>query len=555
MHEPDQGILPIDGEALRARTQLVSFPTMAIGLASMVLLSQYAGPAAQHPNAMFSWVSAPLCMVPYVVLAATNNLDYLLSRRGTWLRIVDVIMWNLCVFLIACTTHATVPASMMFAIAWAVVWPTWHPRNLPAASCLVWGMPLLRWALVPQATLASLAVLTAGGCLAFWLYFTTSKRMDRYREIRAIVKRRQLAIEAATSAQRTVKLAMSVHDGLSGLAAVAETYLAAAPIDAAAETTVQLLCERVETLLGEVAGSSAQNRLRELEKATTAAGLDIKFDVTNMQTWDEIASEDLLEIVTELITNHMRHGALARQEQPQKSGRIRIDGSIATIDLESQVVTAGVDRLLPFQSPQRGLRNMVSRIEAYGGTLHIEAGAATFRVSARIPNRRVAFAPPLLRTALPSFVVVFAIGFALMYWARWYFVWIHLTWYIVVFITHLKQAEILARRSRQEAEVVEAALLNLHSDEQRNLVRARLLPYRELLKSRDLQALGNNLTKFRLELRALLFALEWQGTPDELAAELGLPPHEAASVREHQTVPRERVHALALEAYGRVGDS
>jgi hypothetical protein len=103
--------------------------------------------------------------------------------------------------------------------------------------------------------------------------------------------------------------------------------------------------------------------------------------------------------------------------------------------------------------------------------------------------------------------------------------------------------------------VVEAALLNLHSDEQRNLVRARLLPYRELLKSRDPQALGNTLTKFRIELRALLFALEWQGTPDELAAELGLPPHEAASVREHQTVPRERMHALALEVYGRVGDS
>jgi hypothetical protein len=548
MHEYAQGIWPIDPEALQARTQLGSFPTIAAGLSTAVLLGQYVGPAEQHANAALAWVLAALCLAPYTVLALSKKVDYLLQPRGTWLRIIDFLTWPSLVFLLASTTHSNAPAMLVVPIAWSVVWPTWHPRNLLAATYLIWGMPLLRWWLVPGASLRSLAVLAGAGLVAFALYALSANKLDRYRIVRNTLKRQQLAIEAATHAQRTAKLAMSVHDGLSGLVAVAEAGLASAPQSSCAESTVLLLKQRLSALIGHAATSSTTNQLAALQQTSKAGGLEFMLKASHMQAWDAIAAEDLLEIVTELVANHLRHGAPARAGKLRKSGSVAVTHDSALIELESQLAAPTLARLVSFQSPQRGLRNVANRIAAYGGTLKIDTEGGTFRVFARIPNRRVAFAPPLLRTALPSYALVFAAGFALMYWAHWYFVWVHLVWYAVVASAHLVQIEILSRRTRQAAEVAEAALLNSHSEVDRELVRARLSPFEAQLSAADPQALMQSLTAFRIELHALLFALEWQGTGRELALQLGLTGEAAANATRLEAVPRPRVVEWVLQA-------
>jgi hypothetical protein len=547
MHEPEQGTWPIDPEALRARTQPASFPTMVFGLSSMVLVTQYVGPAEQHPNALLVSLSAALCLVPYTLLALSKNVEYLLSPRGAWLRIVDYLTWPLCVFLVACTTHTSMPASLIFPIAWAVVWPTWHPRNLAAASLLVWGMPLLRWLLMPDASLASLAVLAAGGVAALLLYLSSARRLDRFRALRAVVKQRQHALESATTAQRLARLAMSVHDGLSGLAAVAEAGVESAPHAQATASVLELLQQRLAAMVGASEATSINDRMAALHATARTAGIELKFDAARMRAWDEIAAEDLLEIITELVTNHMRHSAPAPLPTPHNKCSIHIGREAAEVDLESQL-PARPHTWLPRRTLHYGLRNVASRIDAHGGSLRIDAGSATFRVVARIPNRRLAFAPPLLRTAIPSFILVFAVGLALALGAHWYFIWVHLAWYVVIFIAHFKQIELLCLRMRQVSERIEAEFVNLHIEEQRELVRARLLPFQAGLQAQGSAELAQVIGDLRRELGALLFALEWQGTGSELALQLGLSSDEAASIAALEAVPRTRMIELVLQA-------
>lgn len=524
---------PVDVEVMSAMAGKSSYPFMLLSLAVFVGLVFGVGPAEQHPASLWLVITLMLLsLLPFAVPVALGRLPYFFSPQARWLRALDFALAPLAVCAASATSRADVPVTMLYVFAFALMWPTQHPRNYFAASTLLWVPPVMRWWFVPEASLRSYAVLALVSIISFGLYWLSSWLLDGYRMTKRIVQERQQALEIATTAQHGLHLSMSVHDGLSGLAAVAEVRLKRSPDDQGGWMAIGSLRERIGVLLDGV--EPRPGGIEALETLARSVGLAVTFDVTNLHQWDPISAGDLVEIVTELITNTARHGE-------RGGGSIRIDASGAVISLSSPVAEnrwAG----------GRGLRNAAQRIAAYGGAIDAKQIGSTFEVRAKIPNRRMAYAPPFLKVLAPSALGLLAAGSASAALMHWSFAWPHLAWYALVVVVHLTQLEQLSRKQRLAGERTEAALLTLQLDAQRTLIRDRLSSFRDRLVTQHAAVLIRVLADFRVELKAILFALEWQGTPEALEAELQAPFTGAAERVEH-------VHAAALSVFQRALES
>ncbi len=525
MRDDAQGRWPMDVEVVSAMMTRSSFAFMVVALSVFWALALLVGPVEQHPSAAWVIITSSASLLPMALSTAFGKLHEFFTPKGEWVRAIDFVLAPLAVCGAAATAPTDVPVTMLYLFATAMMWPTQHPRNAFASASLL-AMPLLlRWLLVPGATPFSLLLMVPVGLVAMALYEWSARHLDRYRATRRIVKHRQQALETATAAQRAFRLAMSVHDGLSGLAAVAEARVKKDV------SVVRALSKRIDSLLEGVGGASAVTGIAELQHTAQALGLTVDVHASGLQSWDPVSAGDLLEMLTELLSNGARHGA-----EGASSGRIHIDTTGAVVELRTTIPPA-------FSSAGRGLRNLGQRIAAYGGGLEAKVHGHRFEVRAQIPNRRVAYAPPFLQVLGPSAAAIFFGGAAWAVARSWHFAWPHLGWYALVVVVHLTQLEHQSREQRAAGERAEAALLELQLDEQRALIRERLGAFRESLTSEDALSLAQTLAALRVELRALLFALEWQGSPAELSREL--------EVSVPSTMRVGVVHRLALTAFQR----
>jgi hypothetical protein len=172
-------------------------------------------------------------------------------------------------------------------------------------------------------------------------------------------------------------------------------------------------------------------------------------------------------------------------------------------------------------------------------------------VQIELANRRFVYAPPLLKVAAPSIAVVL-MGCGVMFFVfHWAFVWQYLVWYLLALGGHLVQMQLLAAKNRRSLEQLEASRLDSRMERQVELMRMRLQLVAERIATDAPVALGAALTHARVELRALLFALEWHGTAGDLAAQLGIDAGVAERACAADNADVTQVHALALQAYAR----
>jgi hypothetical protein len=530
--QPYQDFWQIDREAMEAFATPVGFVSAIFIMGLVSALYLLVGPGSQRPMVWPVIGSLVFTFIPVFVPILLGHADYVCSRRGKWLRAIDFVANPAPALALGVTASAEFPVAALVLVGFAILWPAQHPRNIAACVALV-ALPLLtRWVFLPNSTPATYLFLVGIGSVSVLLYLRNSYLIDRFRAVRQVLSVRQDRLTEATAAQHSLRVAMSLHDGLSGLAAVAERNLQLAPQGATSIDTMAVLRKRLQQ---EIAGAQDETSLRTADLVTTAATVGVTCrGMEQLAAWDAVSAQDMLDVLNELISNCARHGTGQRS-----TGAIVIDQETVTIDIKTPSPKS-------YSVRGRGLRNVAYRIVNAGGDMSVNTANGEFHIAAHVPNRRTAYAPPFVKMATPSLAVLAVASLACMALLPAWFAWPQLLTQIVLAFLHLYQLQSDSTKQRAVYERTENALLTLHIDQRQRLVAARLGHHQQLLAESNTALLIQHLAAFRLELNALLFALEWQGDSAALAQELGLA---------HCVIPQEdrvnAIHALALQAVGR----
>jgi hypothetical protein len=381
---------------------------------------------------------------------------------------------------------------------------------------------------MPNSSVASYLFLFSMGLGSALLYLLNSHYLDRIRAIKQVLAARKDRLITASAAQHNLRVAMSLHDGLSGLAAVAERSLQTSQLTATSVEALTILRTRLQQ---EIAGSQAGTELRSTDLSVSATSMGIALaGIDQLRHWDPTSAEDMLDMLTELLANCSQHGA-----QRASSGAIEI----ARDQIKINIRTASPRG---FSVRGRGLRNIANRIATAGGTMSVNTTNGSFHIEASVPNRRSVYAPPFAALAMPSIAVMVTVSFAVMTLLHAWFSWPLVLFQLATVVIYLHQLRSESIKQRQVYEQTENALLAIHIDKRQRLVSARLGHYQKLLAQSDTERLLQHLAAFRIELGALLFALEWQGDSTALAHELGIP---TCVIPDDDRV--NAIHALVLQ--------
>jgi hypothetical protein len=521
----------LDREALEAFATNAGFAIAVFVHALVLSLYLLIGPSEQRPMLWPVIISAVVTFFPVFVPLWLGHAKFIFSARGKWLRIVDFFLNPGPAVMVAATASAEFPIAALIMLAYAIVLPAQHPRNVVAWTNLIWMPLLIRWIFVPHSSGYSFIFLFAVGVASAALYLVNSHYIDRFRAVRQVIAARKDRLTEATAAQHSLRVAMSLHDGLSGLAAVAEHRWKTAPNT---PQTTESLATLHRRLLLEIDGvkDSVASRVKDLTTASDSVGVSLQ-SMPKLSAWDAVSAEDLLDMLGELVSNCGQHG-----KNLPSAGVITVDNDHANIDIKTPM-PAG------FSAKGRGLRNVANRIANSGGSMSVATGGGMFHIVAHVPNRRTAFAPPFLQLAAPSLATLTMISLCCMALIPAWFAWPLLLSQVFSATLHLYQLQYDSTKIRKNFETTEQALLALHIAKRKELVAARLGHYESRLRP-DTDADSDrqsNLAEFRRELHALLFALEWQGDNAALARELNLT---VCDIPEHDRV--SAIHTLKLES-------
>jgi signal transduction histidine kinase len=384
-------------------------------------------------------------------------------------------------------------ASEGWAIALAIA--------LPAPLIHALGAPLV------SGRSMAVAVLMAALAVLLHLFSTRISVLGQRRREQARAHE-QLA-EAAGERAAALRVAMSLHDGLSGALFAARQRVARAADDDAAVAAARHFLLRVQGVLGVITahGDDPESSARDLAlKLGVRLELVVRGDLTKLPVLDR---DDLRELLGELVANAAVHGSpdvLLAVRLMVKRGKLTIKARFPGWDGER--VRTG-----------RGLRNIEWRAKSHGGSLRLEVGARDAELVVEWPLDR--WYSSLRGYEVLLFSLTMAIGLGLGVMTERYAPLI-VTLVAILFCFVLMPS--IGRESRRE---FEKAVRHRHEAEAAPV----LVLAREALEADVSELAASTFAPERAHLSAvlerlaeslheLLWALEWKGTREDLEAEL-----------------------------------
>ncbi len=288
----------------------------------------------------------------------------------------------------ACSASPASPAYAVL-IAGAMVFGQTAPGNVLLAAALVLIPVAERAVFVRSASAASLGIAAAAGAAAALMYGAVSARSARLLRLRTQVASTSALTDLAASRQAQLKVAMSLHDGLSGALFAARRR---ATNTDSAEQVVQVgrnLLLRAYEAVRVDHGSAAPELEAELQGV--AAALGVRGGITVHGSPGTLSSDelgDVRDIALEAIANAARH------EVAQLQLRVSISGT--EVSIASQTLRASNTE----PGTGRGFRNILLRAKSRGGDATWGGNAAKFESNVHWPAGEVFRALPPGRLAL-----------------------------------------------------------------------------------------------------------------------------------------------------------
>ena len=291
----------------------------------------------------------------------------------------------------ACSTNPASPAYAV-VIAAAMVFGQTAPNNalLAAALCVVPAAE--RAVFVASASPGSLAIAVIAGFASAAMYWTVSARSVRLLELRTQVASTSALTDLAAAREAQLKVAMSLHDGLSGALFAARRRAANAD---GAEQVIRVgrslllrAYEAIHTCHGSASGlaTELESALQGVARALGVPGRIVVKSGERTLPADEM--DDVRDIALEAIANAARH------EVADLELRIELGSSEVCIECK----TSAASNTEP--GTGRGFRNTLLRAKSRGGDAKWGGNAARFGSTVHWPAAEAFRALPPLRLAL-----------------------------------------------------------------------------------------------------------------------------------------------------------
>ena len=246
----------------------------------------------------------------------------------------------------------------------AMIFADYYPQSWAVALGLVAIPPLLRWMSVPEASATSLAIALLMGCIAALFASLRSRAVVEKLRLRSAARATRALARAAHVRSASLSVAMSLHDGLSGMLYAARRRLATTiGVDELREIVAEILLRALRVVTPSRRGGNVRpSNLEEvLESLALAIGLsaDVRVELAT-EAIDSGELADILDIGTELLANGAKHA-------PQR--RIELHVRVAPARLTIVCRTEGATEV--WERRGRGLRNAELRAQSRGGQLEV----------------------------------------------------------------------------------------------------------------------------------------------------------------------------------------
>lgn len=306
----------------------------------------------------------------------------------------------------ACSESPASPAYAVLIAAGLVFGQTAPGNRLMAAGLFVIPVAERAW-LIPSPSPASLGVAAAAGAAAAAMYWTVSARSVRLLQLRTQVASTSALTDLAASREAQLKVAMSLHDGLSGALFAARRRAANAQ---GSEQVVQIgrslllrAYEAVHTYHGSAPhlASELESSLQGVARALGVPGTVIVSSSGRELPADEV--EDVRDIALEAIANAARHEVA--------SFDLRVELGQTDVLIECQTLRAANTD----PGTGRGFRNTLLRAQSRGGDAKWAGSAERFVSTARWPAGEAfrAFSPVRLALEIAA-AALFALTLGLI---------------------------------------------------------------------------------------------------------------------------------------------
>jgi signal transduction histidine kinase len=218
-----------------------------------------------------------------------------------------------------------------------------------------------------------------------------SRRADELHEVNAELERTRDAHAARARAEERLRIARELHDAVAHRMTVIVLQAGAAQRvwghdPAAARVAVEALTDVARETLSDLratlrgAAPARFDQLDELVARVRPLGLDVSV-TRDVDAIPADLDHPVYAVVQEALTNAARHAAPTTVDVA-----IRRDGDDLLVTVTDAGPSAGTaPAVAPVEGTGTGLRGLVERIEAAGGTLRYGGDGRGFRVEARLP--------------------------------------------------------------------------------------------------------------------------------------------------------------------------
>lgn len=291
----------------------------------------------------------------------------------------------------ACSTNSASPAYAV-VIAAAMVFGQTAPGSALVAAMLCVVPVAERAVFVSSASASSLAIAVTAGAASATMYWTVSARSVRLLELRTRVASTGLLTDLAAAREAQLKVAMSLHDGLSGALFAARRRAASAgdteQVIRVGRNLLLRAYEAIHTCHGGASGVAAELE-SSLQGVARALGVPGRIAVKGGERTlpaDEMG--DVRDIALEAVANAARH-EVAEIE-------LRIQFAANEVRIECQTLNAANTE----PGTGRGFRNTLLRAKSRGGDAKWGGSPERFASTVRWPVGEAFRALPPMRLAL-----------------------------------------------------------------------------------------------------------------------------------------------------------